>query len=114
MIVPLYQYRAAMLPREKQVEMDGDTWWMDVDLGMRTHVHWKIRLHDYSCPERRESGGVEAKTYALEKLYAAKQIVLVTYKDRLSYDRWVADVYVDGDSLGPMMQLAGYATYTPM
>ena len=94
--------------------MDGDTYWMDVDLGMRQHGHWKIRLHSYSCPERRDPGGEEAWKAALNLLYAAKAIVIRTYKDQLSYDRWVADIWVDGFLLGPILLNAGHAKYTPM
>lgn len=113
MIEPTYIYRAALLPPVKQAEMDGDTWWMDVDLGMRAHLFVKIRLRNYSCPERMEPGGVAAKEYTLQLLYGAAALVIQTHKDRLSYDRWVADVYADGALLGPLLVAAGHATYTP-
>lgn len=115
--VPTYIYRATMLPREKQKLLDGDTYWMDVDLGLRQHSFWKVRLRNYSCVERDQSGGLKAQEVALELLYGATNIVIQTYKDRLSHDRWVADIWIGGEKeglLGELLCTAGQATYTPM
>jgi endonuclease YncB( thermonuclease family) len=114
MIQPTYIYRAVALPRDKQRLLDGDTYWMDIDLGVRTHAHWKIRLRNYSCVERGDPGGLAAQDFALSHLYAALQVVIQTYKDRLSHDRWVADAWIDGRSLGEILVQAAHATYTPM
>lgn len=114
MITPAYRYRVALLPRAKQARLDGDTWYVDLDLGVRQHSHWKIRLRNYSCPERTEPGGLEAWAFALDRLYAAKNIIMETHLDKLSYDRWVADVWLDGEPFGPILVAAGHAIYTPM
>ncbi len=92
LIVPVYIYRATMLSRDKQLLMDADTFWMDVDLGLRVHAYWKIRMRNYSCPERTTAEGVLAREYAHNILYAAKALIVQTYRDRLSYDRWVEDI----------------------
>lgn len=114
MIAPTYIYRAVLLPPAKQAKMDGDTWWADLDLGVRQHSHWKLRLRNYSCPERKDPGGLEAWEYALGILYGATQIIVQTHKDRLSHDRWIADVWVDGQPFGPILVAAGHALETPM
>jgi hypothetical protein len=114
MLTPVYQYRITMLPREKQSRLDGDTYWVDMDLGVRQHSHWKLRLRNYSCPERGEPGGLEAWQFALDTLYRAKILIAKTYNDRLSHDRWVSDIWVDGVLLGEILLRAGHATYTPM
>lgn len=114
MTTPVYLYRAVPLPRDKQRLLDGDTYWLDVDLGLRVHAHWKIRLRNYSCAERGPAGATEAQEAALTALYGASQVIIQTYKDRLSHDRWVADVWVDGRLLGEVLVLGGHASFTPM
>lgn len=110
---PSYIYRATMRPLAKQALMDGDTWWMDVDLGLRVHTFTKIRLHRYSAPEMSTPEGPPAKEKALARLYAATSILIQTYHDALSHDRWVADVYVDGQLLGPLLVSDGAVVAVP-
>jgi endonuclease YncB( thermonuclease family) len=116
-VQPVYRYRVTMLPLAKQARMDGDTWWMDIDLGLRTHLQTKIRLKDYSCPERVADGGPAAKARALALLYAATVIIVETHKafalDRAIYDRWEGVVWVDGVLIGELLLAEGLATYTP-
>lgn len=101
-IAPLvrYVYRAHYL-LEKRTKNDGDTWWLDVDLGLRQHSFTKIRLHGFYAPEMSTPEGVLAARTADALLAGATQIVVETYKtiqgvDYASHDRWVADVWVDG------------------
>lgn len=116
-MTPQYVYRAIVLPLEKQARLDGDTYAMSVDLGLHVHADWKIRLKDYSCVERKQAGGIEAQRVALALLYGAQEVIIQTHKerlsDRLSHDRWVADVWVDGAPLGELLLEAGVATHTP-
>jgi endonuclease YncB( thermonuclease family) len=117
MMEPCYRYRVEMPPLAKQALMDGDTWWMNIDLGLRVHVLTKIRLKDYSCPERKDPGGAEAKARALTLLYGASVVIVETHKafaqDRAIYDRWEGTVWCDGNHLGEQLFAEGFATHTP-
>jgi endonuclease YncB( thermonuclease family) len=42
-------------------------------------------------------------------LTGAQEIVIESFRDRRSFARWVADVYVDGESLGGLLMAAGHA-----
>jgi hypothetical protein len=77
---------------------------------MRVHVHTKIRLHKYGCPERDELGGIEAWQFALNQLYDR----VITIQTRgWSNDRWVADIWIGPQLFGPVLVNAGHALYMP-
>lgn len=87
-IAPTYIYRATALKVH-----DGDTYTMQVDLGFRCAITIQVRLHGWSCPELSDPLGPEA-TVAAAKLLGGGPVVIQSYKDQRSFERWVADVYV--------------------
>ena len=73
-----------------------------------------IRINGIDTPEMRDNRpkikalARKAKQYAVQRLREGKQIVLLNMK-RGKYFRIVADVYVDGSSLGEELIAAGLA-----
>jgi hypothetical protein len=107
-LAPFYLYKAKPMPREKQARMDGDTYWMDIDLGLRVHAQVKIRLRDYSAPELNEPKGPETKIIAHDMLYMAKDVLVKTYPDSPTHDRWEGEIFLDGRSMGPWLFELGF------
>jgi len=93
-MVPTYKYRASLIR-----VIDGDTYVMRVDLGFFVEAKLHIRLRGIDLPERYTVEGKEATALATKFLESATQLVVETYKDQQTFGRWVADVYVDGQSL---------------
>ena len=107
MIEPCYRYRASV-----NRVIDGDTYYLCIDVGFRAQVTLPIRLRGVDSPEVRgdqKAAGEAAKAAAEAFLGAASVIVVETYKDAQSFARWIADVYVDGESLADKMVAAGFA-----
>lgn len=102
MIQPAYRYRAALVRA-----VDGDTYVMDVDLGFKVHHHATIRLRGIDTPEMNTPQGPAARDFAAMAL-SAQSVVVETYKDQMTFARWVADVYVLGESLADLLRKAGH------
>ncbi len=100
---PIYVYRAAVVR-----VIDGDTYVMTVDLGFYVTVRLTIRLNGVNCPELREVGGPEAKTFVEGVMAGAGQLLLRSYKDRQTFARWVADIWTDGTSLADIIVAGGH------
>ena len=98
MTEPVYVYRA----RLNRV-IDGDTYVFDVDLGFRVTAQITVRLRGLFTAESNQPGGAEATLRAQRIFAKATQIVLSTYKDRMSFTRWIADVWVDGVLLADLL-----------
>lgn len=99
-IAPIYRYRATI----RRV-VDGDTYEMDVDLGMRVHHHVAIRLHGWGAAEMSTEAGIQARDAASTILQMpGANIVIETYKDQQTFARWVADIYVDGQPLSLLLR----------
>lgn len=93
----LYTYRAAFVRA-----IDGDTYELEIDLGFRSSISLEVRLRGVDTPERRgetKEAGNASTLVAEDLLKAANTIVIVTHKDRRSFTRWVADVWLDGVNL---------------
>lgn len=86
-----YQYKATVLS-----VYDGDTFTLDVDLGMKTHLIEKIRLARVNTPEVRGSEkewGKEVRDHVKE-LILGKDIIIHTQKDKEGkYGRYIAEVF---------------------
>jgi endonuclease YncB( thermonuclease family) len=87
--------------------VDGDTWWMVLDLGFGVLDKIKVRLHGYDTPERHQPNYEEATKFASDALTGAQVVIVESYKDDRSFERWVCDVYVDGILLGDKLKEAG-------
>lgn len=86
--------------------VDGDTVELLVDHGMRVHSTQRVRLLDVYAPERGQEGYLETRDEVDRFLSAAGgaswPLLIVTHKDRRTFERYLADVYrlPDGASLG--------------
>ncbi len=84
--------------------IDGDSYEMRIDLGYRVEGRFHIRVRGLDTPELDTPEGREAKVLA-ERILTAypDRIVVQSYKDRQSFARWIADVYIDGVSMVELM-----------
>jgi len=99
--VELYTYRATL----KNV-VDGDTVDLDLDLGFDVLLTLRVRLLGINTPEifgvskttEAYKKGVEARTFVVTTL-GGKNLIVKTEKDRQEkYGRYLATVFIDGDS----------------
>lgn len=84
-----YGYRA----RVERV-IDGDTFEALVDLGFRVHTRITVRVLDLRCPERHTTEGIAVTAHAIALLSEQPYVFLRSYKDVMSFARWVCDVYL--------------------
>lgn len=79
--------------------VDGDTGDFLLDLGWLTYAHARVRLYGVDTPELRGTTGAQlakARRAAqrLEQLVRGRPVLLRSYKDRRTFDRFVAEVFV--------------------
>lgn len=100
MLEPVYRYRARCVR-----VIDGDTFEMDIDLGLRVHAVVMVRLYGWSAHEKNTLAGMAARLAAMEVLTPTQppHLLLETYKDQQTFGRWLADVYVNGIALHELM-----------
>lgn len=109
---PVYVYRAEVLDVH-----DGDTFKLRVDLGFRCAVTIQCRLHGVNCPELNTPEGKAARAFVASLLGASggagsvyDPVVIESYKDQRSFERWVCDVWLlDDRSLADVLVEAGHA-----
>jgi endonuclease YncB( thermonuclease family) len=93
MIEPAYRYRATA----RRV-IDGDTFVADVDLGFFAGIAVHVRVRGVDTPELGTPEGRVALGWAVHLLTpdAAPRpgLVLESFHDRRSFERWVCDVYL--------------------
>lgn len=87
-----YTYKATVIRW-----VDGDTVWLEVDLGFRMKTLNDFRLYGVDTPERGEVGYAEATGLVKSIAPAGTEVRIVTFKDPDKYGRWLADVYPVGD-----------------
>lgn len=102
MIEPTYIYRATV-----SRVIDGDTFLARIDLGFRVAITVAVRVRNLNTPEQNETGG-DAATAFVHELIEGKAVVIQSYKDRRSFERWVCDVWVGGRSLAELVIQAGH------
>jgi endonuclease YncB( thermonuclease family) len=90
---PTYIYRATC-----QRVIDGDTFVGQIDLGFGAFIQIKVRIHGVNAPEHSAEGGPEATAF-LHSLIDNKDLILQSYKDARSFERWVCDVWVGSQSV---------------
>lgn len=88
----MYTYRTRFQVQEVH---DGDTLWVDIDLGFNISRKIKLRLKDVWCPELSTGFEGSKATDALRNVLGSFQEgVVVTEKDKMSFDRYVGTLYV--------------------
>ena len=101
---PQYIYRAAL-----DRVVDGDTYLLRLDLGFYAALTIRVRLHGIDVFEHNTSEGQLAIRYVQEVFaHAPDKILVQSYKDQRSFERWVCDVWVDGTLLADMLRLRGF------
>lgn len=110
----MYEYQAEVIR-----VVDGDTVWLDVDLGCDTHIRMSVRLIGINAPEMGNLDGVKSKRWLTERLsICADTLVLRTYKDRKEkYGRYLGELWDSLDatqdparkSINDQMVEAGFA-----
>ena len=96
--------------------VDGDTLDLDVDLGMRTHTHERVRLLGLNAPEMNSSNpderaAAKLATAFLLNLVQSSDLILKTKKDsQEKYGRYLATI-INGDGVDVNEELikAGHA-----
>jgi micrococcal nuclease len=89
----IYEYNARLTR-----VVDGDTVWLDVDLGFGVHTNSDFRLFGIDTPEvigATRAAGLAAKA-ELERLLSLGTLRIETHKGDESdkYGRWLANLYV--------------------
>ncbi len=72
---------------------DGDTFILDVDLGFNVRAHVNVRLRDVNAPERGTPEGKLAMEW-LKTFISSADLLVTSYKDKMSFERWICDVRV--------------------
>jgi len=97
---------------------DGDTFVCEVLISpaFKAKQDWPIRINDLDCPETdgwNKKKGLIAKRYLEQKLASSLNIMITNVElnsnkqIKLSFDRLVADVYIDGKDLKEFMIING-------
>ncbi len=102
-MTPVYRYRAVL---DRMI--DADTFILNIDLGFRVHAIVPIRLRGVDAPELKTPEGEIAKLAVAEWFMQATVVVVETYRDQQSFARWIADVYLDGQSLAERLIASGH------
>jgi micrococcal nuclease len=95
-----YTYKATVIRW-----VDGDTVWLEVDLGFRMKTINDFRLYGVDTPERGQPGWAEATAFVQKAAPAGTEVRIETYKDPDKYGRWLVDISVDDDLLPINVQL---------
>ncbi len=91
--------------------VDGDTAALDLDLAF---YQWRLgrtyRLARIDAPELRTEGGPAARD-SLGAILSGAHSLLATTARADSFDRWIVELYADGQSVSDLLVAAGHATY---
>jgi micrococcal nuclease len=93
----MYEYNATVIR-----VIDGDSVWLEVDVGFHMTYKYNFRLGGINTPELRSSDPEEkARAYAakarLEELLPVGQQVKIKTAKPGKYGRWIADVFLNFD-----------------
>lgn len=90
---------------------DGDTFWADIDMGLRVHVITKVRVRGCNAPElASKPAGPDARDFLLALMPPGTPVILTAHA--WSHDRIVCDVTLPGeadDDLAAMLIKSGHA-----
>lgn len=88
--------------------VDGDTVRVLVDVGFGAYHLISVRLRGVNAPERGTPEGQAARRYLTELLAGWCPVVLTTYKDPLTFGRYVADITLATRATGEPFDLAAH------
>ena len=72
--------------------IDGDTLWVNIDLGFSTFICQKLRLRGINAEAPETEIGRKARSFIVSRLGACGFIIIKTYW-RDKFDRYLTDVY---------------------
>ena len=109
----MFEYRVTRIEKE----VDGDTIWLDVDLGFRVSMELKFRLADIDAWEIKGEErplGLLSKAYLFERVSPAlengEEVIVKTDRDKSgSYNRFLATIYINGVNINQEMVTEGHA-----
>jgi micrococcal nuclease len=95
---PVFERHAAVLR-----DVDGDTLYVDAELGCDVRLRMTVRLYGLNCPEKNTDAGKAAKVFVENWFgdFVARQVPLVirTVKDKKEkYGRYLADLLPEDGS----------------
>jgi micrococcal nuclease len=103
-----YRYNAKILKI-----VDGDTVWVEIDLGLRVFCKERVRLLGIDAPEMRGANreqGIASKEYLINLLKNHGNQVIIETKKEGKYGRWLATLFTDdGENINQMMIDGGHA-----
>lgn len=83
--------------------LDGDTYQLRLDLDFHVAISITGRLHGVDCPEMSTPEGRAAKIFVEDLLLPRDKpppgLVVQSYKDQMSFARWVVDIWLPKDDL---------------
>lgn len=88
--------------------IDADTLVLDVDLGFHVWITVHVRVRGVDAPELHTDAGDAAKAAVVKFFESQPAIVVATYRDVRSFERWVADVYLNGDLFATWLKTHGF------
>lgn len=88
-----YSYKATVIRI-----VDGDTVWLEVDLGFRMKTINDFRLYGVDTPERGQPGWSEAKEFVNKMAPPGTEVTIDTYKDPDKYGRWLVEITLQSDN----------------
>ena len=103
----MYEYKATVTR-----VVDGDTLWLDLDLGCDTRLKMSVRLFGVNCPEMGTNEGRAAKAFVEAWVARVPYVVVKTEKDkREKYGRYLATLLppLGERSLNRDLMVAGHA-----
>ena len=107
----MYEYQADVLKIH-----DGDTMWLEVDLGCDVRIKMTCRLYGINAPELATQEGKDALAYVQTLVAVGDTVTVRTYKDRKEkYGRYLATIITAaGKNVNAGMLLSGHAVvYLP-
>lgn len=100
----MYEYSAQVIK-----VIDGDTLWLEVDLGFDVRRKDSFRLYGVDTPELPTPEGVAAREFLIEELTKG-ELRITTIKDRREkYGRYLAVLWIDGENINVRLIEAGHA-----
>lgn len=102
----MYEYVAKVIR-----VVDGDTVWLDVDLGFDVRRSDSFRLAGINAPEVSTLEGKQARDWLKTVLNPGDEITVKTFKDkREKYGRYLATILLaDGGNVNDRLVAEGYA-----
>lgn len=85
----LYHYKAYV-----ERVIDGDTFWVRIDLGFRSWIRQKLRLRGLDTPELNTPEGKATKKFVEGQLKGVPWVFLTTEKPD-KYDRYLSDIFFE-------------------